>query len=210
MPFTALITRFAIPGAIAADTPSCAEDAALIEQFLRTDSEELFEILVRRYQEKVFSLAASVLGPGAEADAEDATQEVFVVVLRRLKTFRRESEFSTWLYRVARNQIIDYHRRTATRPTEASDDALLAIPDSDRRSDPEKAAAAAQRRARLMHHVDRLSEPQRIVVHLHYWQGQSVAEISEILGLRPGTVRSHLFRARRRLARLLPEDRSNE
>ena len=83
-----------------------ADDADLIDQFLRTDDEEIFEILVRRYQEKIFRLAASILGRGAESEAEDATQEVFVVLLRQLKTFRRESAFSTWLYRVARNQII--------------------------------------------------------------------------------------------------------
>jgi len=204
------MTRTAIPGASAAAKLSCADDATLIGQFLRTGDEEVFEMLVRRYQEKVFRLAASILGRGAASEAEDAAQEVFVAVLRRLKTFRRESTFSTWLYRVARNQIIDCRRRASQRPTEVSDHALPAVPDGNVLADPLKMVAAAQRQARLMRHVGRLSEPQRVVVHLHYWQGQSVAEISELLGLRPGTVKSHLCRARQRLALLLREDGFDE
>lgn len=204
------MTRSAIPKINAAATPSCVDDATLIGQFLRTGEEEVFEILVRRYQEKVFRLAASILGRGAESEAEDAAQEVFVVVLRQLKTFRRESAFSTWLYRVARNQIIDYRRRASRRPSEVSDHTLPAIPESNVLADPLKVVTAAQRQARLLRHVGRLSEPQRVVVHLHYWQGQSLAEISELLGLRLGTVRPHLYRARQRLAHFLREDGFDE
>ena len=200
----------AIPKINAAATPSDVDDATLIGQFLRTGDEELFEILVRRYQDKVFRLAASILGRGAESEAEDAAQEVFVVVLRRLKTFRRQSAFSTWLYRVARNQIIDYRRRACQRSSEASDHALLAVPAGNVLADHLEVVTAAERQARLLEHVGQLSEPQRVVVHLHYWQGQSVAEISELLGLRLGTVMSHLFRARQRLALLLREDGFDE
>ena len=76
-------------GTSARATPSCVDDATLIDRFLRTDDEEVFGILVRRYQDKVFRLAASILGRGADSEAEDAAQEVFIVVLRKLKTFRR-------------------------------------------------------------------------------------------------------------------------
>jgi hypothetical protein len=69
-----MMTRFAIPGTSAAVTPSCVDDATLIDRLLRTDDEEAFEMLVRRYQEKVFRLAASILGPGADSEAEDTAQ----------------------------------------------------------------------------------------------------------------------------------------
>lgn len=205
-----MMAQSALNGTSAAAIPSCVDDATLVDQFLRTGDEELFEILVRRYQEKVFRLAASILGRGADSEAEDAAQEVFVVVLRRLKTFRRESAFSTWLYRVARNQIIDYRRSVARHLPEVSEHALRTVPDRYGLADPQKMVSAIQKRARLLRHVDRLSEPQRVVVHLYYWQGQSVAEISELLGLRPGTVKSHLFRARQRLALFLREDERDE
>lgn len=208
--FSTMMTRPAILGTRAAARPSCVDDATLIDQFLRTGDEEAFEILVRRYQEKIFRLAASILGRGADSEAEDATQEVFIVVLRRLRTFRRESAFSTWLYRVARNQIIDYRRRAARCPSEVGCDELRTVPDSNALVNPQKVVAAAQRRDRLMRHIDRLSEPQRVVVHLHYWQEQSVAEISELLDLKQGTVKSHLYRARQRLARFLREDGCDE
>lgn len=200
------MTRGVIPEAGVAARLSCVDDLTLIDQFLRNDEEELFEILVRRYQEQVVRLAAAVLGPEAVSDAEDAAQEVFVVVLRRLKTFRRESAFSTWLYRVARNHIIDYRRRIVHRPVPISDNALQAVPDSNVSADPYKVLKAAQRRARILRCVNRLNEPQRVVVNLYYWQGQTVAEISELLGLRPGTVRSHLCRARQMLALFLREN----
>jgi RNA polymerase sigma-70 factor (ECF subfamily) len=208
--FPAIATWSVLSGPDAAATLSSADDAALIDRFLRTDDEDVFEILVRRYQEKVFRLAASILGRGAESDAEDATQEVFVVLLRRLKTFRRECAFSTWLYRLARNQIVDYRRRAHQRPSHDTDDVLQRMPDDGALADPQRVVTTGQERARLMHHVDRLSEPQRVVVYLHYWPGQSVTEISELLDLRPSTVKSHLWRARQKLAIALREDRCDE
>ncbi|MCZ6695585.1 MAG: RNA polymerase sigma factor [Acidobacteria bacterium] len=209
-PFSTMMTWSAVPEPRAAATISSADDAALIDRFLRTGDEEIFEILIRPYQEKVFRLAASILGRGAESEAEDATQEVFVVLLRQLKTFRRECAFSTWLYRVARNQIIEYRRRVSRRASHVDADVLRIMPDGGTLADPQKVAATGQKRERVMYHVDRLSEPQRVVVYLHYWQGQSIAEIAELLDLKLSTVKSHLCRARQRLAIALREEGCNE
>jgi RNA polymerase sigma-70 factor (ECF subfamily) len=200
----------AVSKANAATDLASADDAALIGRYLRTDDEQIFEILVRRYQDKVFRLATSILGHRAETEAEDATQEAFIAVLRQIRTFRRESKFSTWLYRVARNQIIDYSRRAARRSSEVSDEVLQTAPDDGVLTDPQRAVTTAQKQALLLRCIDRLSEPQRAALRLHYWHGESVAEISELLGLGPSTVRSHLFRARQRLALLLREDRLYE
>ncbi len=209
-PFSTMMTWPVVPESHADATLSSADDMVLIDRFLRTDDEEIFELLVRRYQEKVFRLAVSILGRGAESEAEDATQEVFVVLLRRLKTFRRESAFSTWLYRVARNQIIEYRRRAPHRASHVDADVLRTMPDGGALTDPQRVATTGQKRARIMSHVDRLGEPQRVVVYLHYWQGQSLAEIAELLDLKLTTVKSHLFRARQRLSIVLREDRSDE
>ena len=209
-PLSAMTTLAGLSGRGAAATPRGADDAALIDRFLRTGDEDTFEILVRRYRDKVFGLAVSILGYGAESEAEDATQEVFVVVLRQLKTFRRESSFSTWLYRVARNQIAEHRRRFARHPSDAADGALPEIPDRGTLGDPQRAAETACRRSRLLRQIDRLSEPQRVAVYLHYWRGESIAEISELLGLSPNTVKSHLCRARRKLARALREEGTDD
>ncbi len=209
-PFSTMMTWSVVPEPHAAATLSSADDTVLIDRFLRTDDEEIFEILIRRYQEKVFRLAVSILGRGAESEAEDATQEVFVVLLRQLKTFRRECAFSTWLYRVARNQIIEYRRRVSRRASHVDADVLRTMPDGGALADPQRVAATGQKRERIMYHVDRLSEPQRVVVYLHYWQGQSTAEIAELLDLKLSTVKSHLCRARQRLAIALREEGCNE
>jgi RNA polymerase sigma-70 factor (ECF subfamily) len=205
-----MMTWSAVPDPQIAATLSSADDVSLIDRFLRTDGEEIFEILVRRYQEKVFRLAISILGHGAESEAEDATQEVFVVLLRRLRTFRRECAFSTWLYRVARNQIIQYRRRALHRSSHVDSDVLRTMPDEGALNDPQRVATSGQQRARIMHHIDRLTEPRRVVVYLHYWQGQSIAEIAELLDLKPSTVKSHLSRARQRLAIAIREDGCDE
>lgn len=208
--FSAMATWAGAPDRRAAAPTSRADDTVLINRFLRTDDEDTFELLVRRYRDKVFGLAVSMLGYGAESEAEDATQEVFVVVLRYLKTFRRESSFSTWLYRVARNQIVEHRRRAARHPTDAADGSLRGIPDRGAFGDPQRAAETACRRSRLLRQIDRLSEPQRVAVYLHYWRGESIAEISELLGLSPNTVKSHLCRARRKLARALREEGADD
>ena len=193
-----------------ANALSSADDAELVDRFLRTGDEEVFEILVRRYRDKVFRLAASILGRGAESEAEDATQEVFVVLLRQLKSFRRDSAFSTWLYRVARNRIVDYRRRAPRSPSPVSDEVLQRIPEDTILTDPQRVVTADQERARLLDHVDQLREPQRVVVYLYYWQGESLTEISELLDLKLSTVKSHLHRARQRLAIALRKDGCNE
>jgi len=191
-------------------TLSNADDATLIDRFLCTGDEDAFEVLLRRYQGKIFGLAASILGRVDESEVEDATQEVFIVVLRKLKSFRGESAFATWLYRVARNQIIDYRRRTRRRASDSGESMLRTIPETGSLADPQRAVTVAARQAWLMSHVDRLREPQRVVVYLHYWQERSVAEIAELLGLPTSTVKSHLFRARQSLATAIREDQHDE
>ncbi len=186
--------------------PAAADDLAIIEQFLSDHDDDKFEILVRRYQGKVFKLAASILGGNALSDAEDATQEVFIVLYRQLKSFRGESAFSTWLYRVARNQIIGYGRRISRRASCVDVDVLASRADDGPHVDPLSITASDQRRLRLKHQVDRLAELQRTVVYLYYWHGETIAEIAVLMELKESTVKSRLHRARQALARMMQED----
>lgn len=183
------------------EAASRADDAALVRELQRTGDDELFRILVRRHKHRVFRVAVAVLGPGREAEAEDLTQEAFLLAFRKLDSFRGDAAFSTWLVHVTRNLAIDRRRHADLRRPHVSEDELARLPAVS--ASPEAAAAASEERERLLRQVEQLPEPQRTAVYLHYWLGSSVAEMAELLELKPETVKSHLYRARRRLAEAL-------
>lgn len=192
-------------GSVDRMVPSRADDATLVREFLRTHDDDLFTILVRRYQDRVFRLALSVLGPGMEAEAEDLVQDIFVQVFRKLATFRGDSSFSVWLYRLAYNRCLDFRRQARLRHPHVCETVLEGLSDSSRQADPQGMTADSQRRQKLLRLVDELPDLQRTAVYLYYWSSLSVGDIASMLDLRPGTVKSHLFRARQFLARRLPE-----
>jgi RNA polymerase sigma-70 factor (ECF subfamily) len=183
-----------------ADAASRADDASLVRDLQRTGDDELFRILVQRHKRRVFRVAAAVLGPGREAEAEDLTQEAFLLAFRKLGSFRGDSTFSTWLLRVTRNLAIDRRRRADLRKPHVSEDELAKLPAVGAGASPEEAAAAGEQRERLLRQLALLPEPQRTAVYLHYWLESPVAEMAELLELKPETVKSHLHRARQRLA----------
>lgn len=181
-------------------------DAALIARFLRRDDQEAFDILVRRYEHRIFCLASSILGYGNQTEAEDVTQEVFVALFGSLHRFRHECAFSTWLYRLARNRIVDHRRRLARRAALGRDETAARTTAGEPAADALEQAIAGERHERLRARIEQLPELQRVVIHLFYWQGWNTAEIAELLEQSPNTVKSHLFRARRSLAGALAEE----
>lgn len=183
-----------------AEAASRADDASLVRELQRTGDDELFRILVQRHKRRVFRVAVAVLGPGREAEAEDLTQETFLLAFRKLGSFRGDSAFSTWLLRVTRHLAIDRRRRADLRRPHVSEDELARLPAVGVGANPEETAAASEQRERLLRQLERLPEPGRTAVYLHYWLGSPVAEIAELLELKPETVKSHLYRARQRLA----------
>ena len=162
--------------------------------------ERRFEEILRAHQERVFRVALSVLGAGKRAEAEDVTQEVFLRLYRALPGFRGESLLSTWLYRVAFHAAIDVRRQPRLRRSHVSFEEGTLPP-----AEPSWRPAARDplETARLEHEIERLPDVERSIVRLHYWMGYTVAEIGGLLALPQGTVKSHLHRARRRLARML-------
>jgi RNA polymerase sigma-70 factor (ECF subfamily) len=187
-----------------------ATDDELIALFLRKDDEAAFEILVRRYQDRIFDLAISILGYSNESEAEDVTQEIFVVLFRTLHSFRQECAFSTWFYRLARNRIIDHQRRIVRRDSWRDSYAQAMISEDEITVDALSAVVASQRHASLLLHIERLPVLQRITLHLYYWREQSTAEIAELLEVKPNTVKSYLFRARQSLAAALGGEASHD
>jgi len=176
-------------------------DASLLRELARTGGDDPFQVLVQRYRDRVFRLIASVLGPGRESDVEEVAQELFLKVFRKVDLFRGDSEFSTWLFRIARNLAVDRRRQPSFLRPLVGDRDLDSLPAPNRSSNPELLAAAEERRGRVLERIAGLPEPQRTVVYLHYWLDSEIAEIAQMLDMNTQTVKSHLFRARRRLAR---------
>jgi len=159
---------------------------------------EAFGQLVERYKTKVFRLASSWTQDRTAAD--DLAQEIFIKAYFSLPKFKSESEFGTWLYRVALNHIKDYLRKNKKRSREISLEALggtgLA---AENESSQEKDQTEEKRRALVQAVLQRLPEKHRIILTLRDIQGLSYDEIARILRLSPGTVDSRLFRARKKL-----------
>jgi len=177
------------------------DDEELARHYLKTGDDDLFTILVQRYKQRVYRLAVSVLGPSFTEEAEEVVQETFLTVHRRLKRFRFDSQFSTWLYRIAYNRSIDWRRKPRLKLHHSDESSLLQK--AARSRNPLAQVTDQERGERVLESVEGLPQPYRSVVYLYYWLDQSVAEISDYLDLNPSTVKSHLFRARKLLGRSL-------
>ncbi|GGT32742.1 RNA polymerase sigma factor [Nonomuraea spiralis] len=156
-----------------------------------------YEVLVARYSVLAHRTAA-MLGAGDEA--EDVVQEAFVKAFRHLSGFRRGAPFRPWLLRIVANETHNLTRARGRRSDLAV--RLTAAPDTRPPDDPEGAAVATDRRARLLEAVRGLPERERQAVVCRYFLQLSEAETAEVLGRPVGTVKSSTHRG---LARLREE-----
>ena len=180
------------------------EERAVIERVLSGDG-QAFEALVKANEKGVYNLALRMLG-NAE-DALDASQEAFFRAYKALGKFRGDSKFSVWLYRLTSNVCLDMLRK-AGRYDETSltgeDEEDLPLPDS--RFDPQAALDRSEVRRAVREGLERLDPLFRQALVLRDVSGLSYDEIGQALDLEPGTVKSRIFRARRKLAALLTAD----
>ena len=163
-----------------------------------------FEALVTRYQARAYRLAFRLAG--SEGDAQDALQEAFLQVFRKLGSFRGEARFSTWLYRVVTNAALMQRRGRSRRPAEPLDEHLPRFDAGGAHAaSPAEIAAAATVEERLDRQVlaekaragvDRLPEAYRSAFVLRDLEDLPTAEVGAILGLEPAAVRQRVHRAR--------------
>lgn len=179
-----------------------ATDVQLCERVAGGD-DQAFEALVLRYQNRIYAFCARMLADAAEA--EDVAQEVFLTLHKSAGEFRGDAAFSTWLYRIAKNQTLNrikyLERRGRSRrdPIEALHDKL-----ADHDQSPPEQRLSDEQTARIVEaHLAELGEEQRTVLVLRDLEELSYEEISSITGLPLGTVKSRIHRGRSVLAERL-------
>ncbi len=179
---------------------SQAAEADLIRQAI-AGSQAAYAALVRRYDRMVYGLAIQMLGN--REDALEVTQDAFLKAFRFLASYRGESRFSTWLYRIARTSAINYLRR-ARRETISIDapESPVRYMHTDQHNGFETLIGAE--RSELLLKAFRLLLPDDgTVLRLFYMQEQSLEEICEIMGWTMSNAKSRLCRARQRLRAVL-------
>jgi len=187
------------------DEPS---DRALVAA-VRSGDRGALEQLLRRHHDRLHLLCRRLCRD--RGDAEDATQNALIAIVRGLDRYDGRAEFSTWAYRVTSNACMDELRRRSRRPVPAataSEDHVSDLfgsagPARARAEDPADLAVRSEERGRLQDALDQLDESFRAPVVLRDVADMDYAEIAEILGLAPGTVRSRISRGRAKLAQIL-------
>jgi RNA polymerase sigma-70 factor, ECF subfamily len=158
-----------------------------------------FEILLERYKQKVFHLAYSILRD--ETQAEDTAQDIFLRIWKGLPGYNGQASLSTWIYTISRNTCLTEVSKRAARPTLSLQDptfehAMEAVPDFQ----------TTDRETGLTMDVScllaRLPEKYREVITLFYLEQKSYEEVSSLLGMPLGTVKTFLFRAKRELLKI--------
>ncbi len=156
---------------------------------------DAFATLVERYDRAVYHLAYRTLRDVEEA--RDTTQEAFFKAFRSLRTFKPGAKFSTWIFAIAYHACCD---RLNRRKHYTGDE----LPErADAGPGPEAQVIALDEASRLRAAIEALPEKYRTVITLFHLQGKQYEEIASVLGLPMGTVKTHLFRAKEHLRRLL-------
>jgi RNA polymerase sigma-70 factor (ECF subfamily) len=190
-------------------TPSVSnpvyEDKELVRR-AQNDDPWAIEQLVLRYQKKVYQIAYQMLD-GDEQEAQDRTQDAFLKAFRKIKQFKGNASFYTWLYRIVINTCLDARRRRRRwkeiffpwrlkrYEEETATSSLEEYPDTNKNSNPLSTVRKRQLENDVKKAMNTLSERQRNIFQLKIFHEMSIPEIAQMMNLAEGTVKTHLFRA---------------
>jgi RNA polymerase sigma-70 factor, ECF subfamily len=175
-----------------------SSDAMLVERLPRDRSGDELRELYRRYAGELFGFAANALGDREQA--EEVVQDVFAQLWRHAGEYdQRRASVRTWLYAIARNRIVDAHRRAAVRPKYAEEDSIESAAEIDAAID------QAVLRWQITAALARLSPAHREVIRLAHYGGLTMREIADRIGVPLGTVKSRTSYALRSLRLILDE-----
>ncbi len=204
-----MITEMAT--AKSAETPSSPEpvDERQLVARAREGDLEAYDALVRLYQERIYATIYHMTSN--HEDANDLAQDSFIKAYQALKSFKGDSSFFTWVYRIAVNKTINFLKQRKNKNSFSLNDLdINAEHDPDlvefvSHNTPRRDAALSELQEKLNAAMQKLSEDHRIVLTLHDIQGMSHEDISKIVGCNVGTVRSRLFYARQQMQGLLAD-----
>ena len=184
------------------------EESRIVQKVLKGDV-NAFEKLVLEYEKSVYNRALRMTGNSE--DASDMTQEAFIKAYNSLQSFRGDSKFSVWLYRIATNVCLDFLRSKSRKPTvslsvEDNEGEEVQLDVADESQSPELLLDRQMTRESVRRGLETLSPEYRQILLLREIQGLSYDEISQTLGLEVGTVKSRIFRARKKLCTFLLQD----
>ncbi len=168
------------------------DERALIERCRKGDDERAFGELVDRYKDLVYGMVTRLSGDRSQV--EDLAQDVFLKVHRGLPYFRGEARLATWIYRIVANVCVQ--ARTKRREVTATDE----LPD---RGAADASFSDLELRDRLEKAIAQLPDQYRLLIAAHYLQGVQYEALAEALNIPLGTVKTHLYRAKRQLRELL-------
>lgn len=184
---------------------SRSEDSSIIADAL-AGQDRAYQRLMEKYHDAIFNFIYRMVRDREQV--EDLTQEAFIKAFASLKSFNEEYAFSTWLYKIATNNSIDYIRKkklqmfSIDKPIESKDsDFTFELPDDSYEADRE--LISDQRAVMLNEAIDQLPEKYRLVIRLRHVEERSYEEIAKMLKLPIGTVKAHIFRARELLYKQL-------
>ncbi|MBA7505930.1 RNA polymerase sigma-H factor [subsurface metagenome] len=178
------------------------KDFELLAKFKKGD-QQAFELLVRKYKTTVFNTIYSIIGNAQEAD--DIAQEVFLKVYTKADSFKGESSFSTWLYRITVNRCVDELRRRKNKiisyETEFNQEEKLKLKDvlASGENDITEKLRQEELQDIVQKAMNSLPEKYRIILTLKEIEGLSYKEISQIMKISLAKVKIWLFRARQKL-----------
>ena len=191
-------------------------DEELIRYYLEKEDESAFNEIVDRYGWKIHRLAFRITHNMYNAD--DVLQEVFLILVKKLGSFRKESKFSTWLYKIAANTSYSYLRQQKKYTPELSLESYETYDNNGYLDDvdlrdwsfiPEDILIRSEEKLMIEKAVSEMSEIYRAVFHLSFVEGHTKGDIGEILGISLPAVKSRLRRARMFLKDKLSDNLSN-
>ena len=172
------------------------DERALIER-CRGGDDDAFSELVDRYKDLVYAVVTRLVADRSQAD--DLAQEVFLKVHRGLPYFRGDARLSTWIYRIVSNVCFEARgRRPPDTPLDRGPERPPIEPSSV-----DASFGDLELRDRLEKAIAQLPDRERLLVAAHYLKGVQYEALAETLGIPIGTVKTHLYRAKRRLRELL-------
>lgn len=188
-------------------TDKAQHDYNLVKLALENSDQRAYAELMGRYKDTVYFMLLKMVNN--KDDAEDLTIEAFGKAFKRLSQYTPNFAFSTWLFKIATNNCIDFIRKnrlnmlSIDKPMRDEEGGEITLDIRDEKSDPEENVIKKQKELHLRAIVEKLKPRYRQLVQLRYFEEKSYEEISQEMSLPVGTVKAQLFRARELLYHVL-------